>query len=90
MSFATPVAIAANTIYVASYYAPAGGYADDYGYFATAGVTSGPLHALADGVSGGDGVYVYGAAGTFPTASYHRPTTGSTSSSAPRSRSRQP
>ena len=62
--------IAANTVYVASYYAPNGGYAVDVNYFATAGYDNAPLHALEDGVSGGDGVYVYGSSGTFPTGSY--------------------
>ncbi|MFO0891121.1 MAG: DUF4082 domain-containing protein [Isosphaeraceae bacterium] len=71
VSFATPVAIAANTVYVASYHAPSGGYSYDPRYFAIAGVDSGPLHALADGVSGGNGLYAYGPSGTFPTGSYN-------------------
>ena len=37
VNFATPVAITAGTIYVASYFAPVGHYADDYNYFARAG-----------------------------------------------------
>ena len=45
-TFATPVAITANTTYVASYYAPSGHYAADGGYFASKGVDNGPLHAL--------------------------------------------
>ena len=60
MTFATPVAITAGTVYVASYFAPVGHYAGDGGYFAAAGVDNAPLHALEDGVSGGNGVYVYG------------------------------
>ncbi len=70
VSFANPVPISANTTYVASYYAPQGHYASNSGYFATSGVDSPPLHALADGVNGGDGVYAYGSGGTFPTGSY--------------------
>jgi hypothetical protein len=66
VDFVTPVEITANTVYVASYHAPNGRYAADAGYFATAGVDNGPLHALQDGVSGGNGVYLYGAGG-FPT-----------------------
>src|SRR5207237_9265320 len=46
ISFATPVSISADTTYVASYYAPAGHYAADAGYFAN-GTISGPLQALA-------------------------------------------
>ncbi len=70
VDFATPVLIAANTVCVASYYAPNGGYADNAGYFASSGVTSGQLDALSNAASGGNGVYVYGAAGTFPTNTY--------------------
>ena len=40
------------------------------GYFATAGVDNPPLHALRDGVSGGNGVYVYGASSAFPTNTF--------------------
>ncbi len=69
-NFSTPVAITANTTYVASYYAPNGDYAADGGYFATAGVNSGPLHALADGADGPNGVYHYGTGGGFPTDSF--------------------
>jgi hypothetical protein len=70
MNFATPVAIQANTVYVASYFAPNGHYSGDLNYFATQGVNTPPLHALANGVAGGDGVYGYGSATTFPTNTY--------------------
>jgi hypothetical protein len=66
-TFATPVTIAANTTYIVSYYAPNGRYAGDVGYFASSGVDRGPLHALADGVDGANGVYHYGSGGGFPT-----------------------
>jgi methionine-rich copper-binding protein CopC len=68
--FTTPVSITAGTTYVVSYYAPAGHYADDVGYFSGSGVDNGPLHALADGVSGANGVYRYGTGGGFPTSSW--------------------
>jgi hypothetical protein len=68
--FTTPVAIQANTVYVASYFAPHGHYSGNLSYFLTAGVDTPPLHALADGVSGGDGVYGYGAAPAFPANTY--------------------
>ncbi|NML16568.1 DUF4082 domain-containing protein [Azohydromonas caseinilytica] len=68
--FATPVPVAANTVYVASYLAPRGGYAFNGDYFATAGLGSGPLYALRNGESGGNGVYVYASTSRFPTASY--------------------
>ncbi len=69
VTFANPVAINANTIYVAAYYAPNGGYAYDTGYFASSGVTSGPLDALSNTASGGNGVYLYGTGGGFPSNS---------------------
>src|SRR5262245_11827339 len=70
MNFATPVAIQANTVDVASYFAPNGHYSANLDYFATQGVDTPPLHALADGVSGGNGVYAYGATSTFPINTY--------------------
>ncbi|GAA3602665.1 hypothetical protein GCM10022236_00560 [Microlunatus ginsengisoli] len=66
--FAAPVAVTANTTYVASYLAPNGHYASTDGYFATA-TSNGPLTALADGTDGVNGVYKYGATG-FPTLGY--------------------
>jgi hypothetical protein len=68
--FSSPVPIAANTIYVASYNTPTGHYSFNSTYFESAGLDSPPLHALADGVSGGNGVYAYGATSAFPSASY--------------------
>ncbi|MBH8573810.1 DUF4082 domain-containing protein [Nostocaceae cyanobacterium CENA369] len=69
VNFSTPVAITANTVYVASYHTNVGRYAADSGFFATAGVDNSPLHALRDGVSGGNGVYKYGASG-FPNSTF--------------------
>ena len=45
----------------ASYHTNVGGYAADGGYFGTSGVDSPPLHAPASAVSGGNGVFAYGA-----------------------------
>ncbi|WP_051241633.1 N,N-dimethylformamidase beta subunit family domain-containing protein [Azohydromonas australica] len=70
VSFATPVPVAANTVYVASYFAPNGRYAADNNFFAGAGVNQGVVHLLQDGVSGGNGVYAYGSTSTFPAQSY--------------------
>jgi hypothetical protein len=69
VNFSTPVAIHANTTYVASYLAPAGNYSVDVGYFANRGRDRGPLHALRDGASGGNGLYTYSATSAFPTIS---------------------
>ncbi len=70
VDFAAPVAVTANTVYVASYLAPNGRYARDLSYFATKGVDNPPLHALQNGVSGGNGVYAYGAGTVFPSLTY--------------------
>jgi hypothetical protein len=64
--FQTPIAITANTTYVVSYFAPQGHYSGDSGYFASAGVDNGPLHALSNAAAGGNGVYNYSSTGGFP------------------------
>jgi len=56
----TPVAVSANTTYVASYHTT--GYGVTTGYF-TSAVSNGPLRALVDGEEGGNGVYQYGSGG---------------------------
>jgi methionine-rich copper-binding protein CopC len=79
LTFATPVQITADTVYVVSYFDPDGHYADDPSQFYP-GLTgspdlrpldSPPLSAVvATGASGGDGVYNAGGHG-FPTASFN-------------------
>lgn len=71
VNFATPVAIAANTVYLASYHANTGHYSADVNYFSAAGVDNPPLHALADGASGGNGVYAYSAGSVFPNSTWN-------------------
>jgi hypothetical protein len=71
LTFASPVPVAANTTYVASYHAPVGRYAADQTFFASAGVTNGPLTALQSGADGGNGVFVYGGATAFPSGTYN-------------------
>ncbi|GAA2903755.1 hypothetical protein GCM10010517_69770 [Streptosporangium fragile] len=68
-TFPTPVTITANTTYVASYHTTAGYYSTTRSYFSTQ-YTNGPLVAPANGTSGGNGVYRYGAANTFPDTAY--------------------
>ncbi len=68
-NFGTPVTIAPNTTYVISYHAPNGRYSVNDGYFATSATTNGTLTALANGTSGGNGVYKYGSSG-FPNQTY--------------------
>jgi len=69
-TFAAPVAVAANTTYVVSYYAPVGHYAADNGYFAGTAVVRSPLTGLQNGTDGGNGVYRYGVGGGFPSSTY--------------------
>jgi hypothetical protein len=71
VSFPAAVPITANTTYVASYFAPAGGYAVNQGAFTSSGVDTPPLHALVSGVDGANGVYTYSAGSAFPTQSFN-------------------
>jgi hypothetical protein len=68
VNFAVPVAITANTLYVASYHTDVGMYSVTRPYFTTA-YNNAPLRAPATGSVGGNGVYRYGASG-FPTQTY--------------------
>ena len=69
MDFTTPVAITANTVYVVSYSTTTGHYSFDSNYFTTSGVDNPPLHALQNGVSGGNGVLAT-APGVFPSNTF--------------------
>src|SRR5438552_17494387 len=57
VNFSNPVAISANTVYVASYYKQ-GHWSVDRSSFATSGADNAPLHALANGNGAANGVYV--------------------------------
>jgi len=67
VNFSSPVAIAANTPYVASYVDPNGHYSFDAEYFENS-YNNPPLQALQDGAAGPNGNYVYGTG--FPTLGY--------------------
>jgi N,N-dimethylformamidase beta subunit-like, C-terminal/Domain of unknown function (DUF4082)/Bacterial Ig-like domain/Bacterial Ig domain len=69
--FPSPVPVTAGTTYIASYFAPNGGYAYTSGAFASAGVDNPPLHALSSPVSGGNGVYGYSSSPSLPGNSYN-------------------
>jgi hypothetical protein len=71
VSFSTPVAIAANTVYVASYHTNVGHYSQDLNFFASAGYDNAPLHALASPAADGNGVYAYGSTSSFPSGSWN-------------------
>src|SRR5215813_775487 len=57
VNLTTPVSINANTVYLVSYHCSGGHYAADTNYFSSSGVDNPPLHALANGVSGANGIY---------------------------------
>jgi fibronectin type 3 domain-containing protein len=67
--FTSPVPVVAGQTYVASYFAPNGQYSITSMYFASSGVDRQPLHALANGIDGPNGVYRFGSSG-FPTSTY--------------------
>ena len=71
VSFPAPVPISASTVYVASYHTNVGYYAQNPGYFASQGVDNPPLHVPSGPSSGGNGVYAYGAASSFPSGSFN-------------------
>jgi hypothetical protein len=64
--FSNPVAINANTVYIVSYHTTSGYIAYTSQALAGSGVDAPPLHLLANGVAGSDGVYSYGAS-AYPT-----------------------
>ncbi len=79
VTFPTPVAIAPNTTYVASYFAPNGGYAATANYLWRApapdprggSILDGtPLHVIPNTTTSGNGLYSYSGTSTFPTSSY--------------------
>ena len=70
VNFASPVAITANTTYVASYFAPLGHYSYNSAFF-TSAVVNGPLRALANGEDGGNGLYLYAPNGGFPVNTWN-------------------
>ena len=69
-TFAAPIAITANTTYIVSYHTNTGRYAATVSGL-TSAVNTAPLHALASGVSGGNGVYAYSAISKFPTSTFN-------------------
>jgi subtilase family serine protease len=64
VNFSSPVAIQANTVYIASFSTGGGYFGITSPFFTSSGVISGPLQALSNSVAGGDGVY--NRAGYFP------------------------
>ena len=79
VDFPTPIAIAANTNYVAGYHAPSGHYSEAAGYFFgppaqpdfRAATDSVPLHALHNTTAAPNGLYKYSSTPTFPTNTFN-------------------
>jgi hypothetical protein len=69
--FTTPIAILANTTYVAAYFSPNGNYVSTINGLNTA-IVNGNLTALASGTDGVNGVYNYANTPTFPTLSFQK------------------
>ncbi|MEJ0038427.1 MAG: DUF4082 domain-containing protein [Gammaproteobacteria bacterium] len=69
--FSTPVAVTANTVYTASYYAPNGHYSVDEHYFDSGDHSSAFVHLLTDSEAGGNGVFAYGSGGVLPVDSFN-------------------
>ncbi len=65
VDFATPIPVSPDTTYIASYHqtpanpAVALGYPFDDGALSASGIDNGPLHGLASGIDGGNGVFRY-------------------------------
>jgi hypothetical protein len=70
--FAKPIAIAADTTYIASYHAPVGQYSADEeaAGFLTGERHAPPLHGLMDKDDGPNGIYAYSPASVYPTETY--------------------
>ncbi|HYR45312.1 MAG TPA: DUF4082 domain-containing protein, partial [Terriglobia bacterium] len=67
VALSPPVAVNANTTYIASYYSPSGYFAIDQNFFTAGGIDNPPLHALQAGLDGPNGVFRYGPSG-FPSS----------------------
>lgn len=71
VNFSNPVAITANTEYVASFHTDVGHFSEDLDYFAASGVDNTPLHAAAGGSGTGNGVYAFTSTSAVPTLTYN-------------------
>lgn len=70
LTFATPVAVTADTVYVVSYHTEVGHYAYDAGYF-TQPQVSYPLTAVADSATGHNGLFLLSNNVGFPTSTWN-------------------
>jgi hypothetical protein len=70
VKFSKPVAISANTAYVASYHSTIGHYSVNNRYFASAAFNNPPLHTYLNTTATPEGPYTYGSTSAFPTSTY--------------------
>lgn len=76
-TFASPLPVSPDTTYIASYHVNSATPTDYVGYpytpqyFSGSGVDNGPLHALASGLDGGNGVYADSTTPTVPTQTFN-------------------
>jgi hypothetical protein len=66
VDFPTPIAVTANTTYVASYHTDGGHYSATPNHFGDLGLDNAPLHVPVSG-----GVYAYGTQSVFPSNTYN-------------------
>ena len=76
VTFTSPISVSPDTTYVASYHITSTpgniiGYPFDAQYFGANGVDNGPLHALASGLDGGNGVFKYSNTPVMPTQTFN-------------------
>lgn len=76
-NFSSPIPVSPDQTYIASYHesvttpGTALGYAFDQGVFSANGVDNGPLHGLASGVDGGNGVFKYTTPAVLPDRTFN-------------------
>jgi uncharacterized protein DUF4082/Big-like domain-containing protein/fibronectin type III domain protein len=70
VNFSTPVPITANAVYIASYYAPNGHYAEENYFFKNSKLVNPPLELLKNTAKNRNSVYAYGPKSSFPKSSY--------------------
>src|SRR5205085_6454945 len=69
-NFANPVAVTANTVYVASYHSTIGHWSASWNFFARSGVDNAPLHALANVSGTPDGGFTYASLSACHSSTY--------------------
>jgi hypothetical protein len=69
-NLSAPVAITANSVYVASYHVNGGHWSANWGYFASGGVNNPPLHAPQNAGGTPNGRFAPGSTSQFPTYTY--------------------